>query len=134
MYALYLSSAITDSSGGITPLYGLFVVEVTRSQNLYFSLDFFTCFILLLTASLRQPNVGEIDWVRNTTIRFPWGPPPDQPPGKNITNNHTRGNRGATTNLQIVLNTPLLPYLNQATKESTCRIFEISESKISNPN
>ena len=46
------------------------------------------------------------------------------------------GYAGTTTNLQIVLNTPKNPYLNQATQKNTCQIFvskKIPESKISNP-
>ena len=46
------------------------------------------------------------------------------------------GYAGTTTNLQIVLNTPKNPHLNQATQKNTCQISlpkKIPESKISNP-
>jgi len=50
--------------------------------------------------------------------------------------NYTAGYAGTTTNLQIVLNTPKNPHLDQATQKNTCQIFlpkKIPESKISNP-
>ena len=43
---------------------------------------------------------------------------------------------GTTTNLQIVLNTPKNPYLNQGTQKKIVKIFppkKIQKSKISNP-
>ena len=45
------------------------------------------------------------------------------------------GYAGTTTNLQIILNTPKNPYLNEATQKNTCQVFlpkKILESKISN--
>ena len=45
------------------------------------------------------------------------------------------GYAGTTTNLQIILNTPKNPYLNEATQKNTCQLFlpkKILESKISN--
>ena len=46
------------------------------------------------------------------------------------------GYAGTTTNLQIVLNTPKNPYLNQVTQKNTCQIFLPKNSwnrKISSP-
>ena len=46
------------------------------------------------------------------------------------------GYAGTTTNLQIILNTPKNPYLNEATQKNTCQVFlpkKLLESKISNP-
>ena len=33
------------------------------------------------------------------------------------------GYAGTTTNLQIILNTPKNPYLNEATQKNTCQVF-----------
>ena len=96
---------------------------------------------------------GMIEWVQKSkpkNIRRASNPPPPTPPQKKVLGpkiypltlfaelrSRDTSELQCTKNLQIVLNTPKNPYLNQATKNDIYKIFlakKIPESKISNPN